>query len=72
MSDRVLLWRLIANNILNVWQSGRRNTHKIHLVDALEKRLFPEYDGVAVTFQRWDRRTPQGDIVYVETAIEPG
>ena len=63
MDDRELLWCLKAHK---VWESDDDGVFdmKSDLVDALETRLYPEYDGDKVTWEEWGWKTENGEIRY--------
>lgn len=61
--DRKLLWLLLSTPQFHDWPM----TGPISAIrDAIENRLYPEYDGDNVTFEEWGWNTPEGKLEYVK------
>lgn len=60
IDDKMLLWLLKGTTLLDVPVF----TYQSALVDELEDRLFPEYDGDKVKLEDFGWSTPDGLIIY--------
>lgn len=60
IDDKMLLWCLKGTVLLDVPMFSYQSA----LIDELEDRLFPEYDGDKVTLEDFGWRTPDGLIIY--------
>jgi hypothetical protein len=66
MDDRKLLWL-----VKRVWLNKLADDFQVlsfqeALLNELENRLYPEYDGDSVTYEDWGWRTPEGPLIYDE------
>lgn len=59
--NRKLLW--LAKQ-LKGWQTDLF-TLDGDILNEIENRLYPEYDGATVTFENWGWNTPEGEIRYL-------
>lgn len=62
IDDKMLLWLLKGTTLLDVPMFSYHSA----LVDVLEDRLYPEYDGDKVKMEEFGWRTPDGLIIYSE------
>lgn len=70
IDDKMLLWLLKGTNLLDVPVFS----YHAALVDVLEDRLYPEYDGDKVRMEDFGWRTPEGLIIYSDvfcTEVHP-
>ena len=63
--NRKLLW-LAMNTML--WKERDMIGVETEILNEVENRLYPEYDGETVTFEEWGWRTPDGDVRYLPNA----
>ena len=60
--NRKLLW--LAMNT-RPWKERDMIGVETEILNEVENRLYPEYDGETVTFEEWGWKTPDGEIRYL-------
>ena len=63
VDNRMLLWLLKGTVLLDVPMFSYQSA----LVDELEDRLYPDYDGDTVKMEDFGWRTPEGLVIYTDT-----
>jgi hypothetical protein len=64
IDNRMLLWLLKECLLNKITDELDGLSYQAALVDELEDRLYPEYDGEKVMMTDWGWQTPEGDLVY--------
>lgn len=63
--NRKVLW--LAMNT-RLWKERDMIGLETEILNEVENRLYPEYDGETVTFEDWGWKTPDGEIRYLPNA----
>lgn len=60
--NRKILW--LAMNT-KAWLNVDLGSVEADILGEIENRLYPEFDGETVTFEKWGWKTPEGEIRYL-------